>query len=195
MYNNYFLYHYFFIFFFFFCNDTTTTEIYTLSLHDALPIRDRPPSGEGARTASAPPSRASKPAARTSSEGATSPPTRIACPPRAAARRAASSSLAPRQPPRCAIQSGSGAPARYSRQAARSSGGVARTSRAPVRRAASRQPRANCPKSHAASCDRKPLRRASSTGSRAKRTTYRRICLILRRAGGVGSLYLARINR
>src|SRR2546430_9960446 len=29
--------HYFFIFFFFF-NDTATTEIYTLSLHDALPI-------------------------------------------------------------------------------------------------------------------------------------------------------------
>src|SRR2546428_5313895 len=30
--------------FFFFFNDTATTEIYTLSLHDALPIsRDRPP--------------------------------------------------------------------------------------------------------------------------------------------------------
>src|SRR6266446_8380977 len=28
---------YFFIFFFFFFNDTATTEIYTLSLHDALP--------------------------------------------------------------------------------------------------------------------------------------------------------------
>src|SRR5215207_10697120 len=27
------------IFFFFFFNDTATTEIYTLSLHDALPIR------------------------------------------------------------------------------------------------------------------------------------------------------------
>src|SRR2546428_6157621 len=27
-----------FIFFFFFFNDTATTEIYTLSLHDALPI-------------------------------------------------------------------------------------------------------------------------------------------------------------
>src|SRR5437588_3562587 len=26
--------------FFFFCNDTATTEIYTLSLHDALPISD-----------------------------------------------------------------------------------------------------------------------------------------------------------
>src|SRR6266496_5058555 len=32
---------YFFIFFFF--NDTATTEIYTLSLHDALPIPRRPP--------------------------------------------------------------------------------------------------------------------------------------------------------
>src|SRR5215467_16028591 len=28
-------------FFFFFFNDTATTEIYTLSLHDALPIPDR----------------------------------------------------------------------------------------------------------------------------------------------------------
>src|SRR6266478_197966 len=30
--------HVFFSFFFFFFNDTATTEIYTLSLHDALPI-------------------------------------------------------------------------------------------------------------------------------------------------------------
>src|SRR6266542_1566288 len=30
-----------FIFFFFFFNDTATTEIYTLSLHDALPISGR----------------------------------------------------------------------------------------------------------------------------------------------------------
>src|SRR6266568_9156935 len=30
----------FFFFFFFFFNDTATTEIYTLSLHDALPISD-----------------------------------------------------------------------------------------------------------------------------------------------------------
>src|SRR5947199_7396504 len=29
---------YLFLFFFFFFNDTATTEIYTLSLHDALPI-------------------------------------------------------------------------------------------------------------------------------------------------------------
>src|SRR5271170_4620309 len=39
---------------FFFFNDPATTEIYTLSLHDALPIsrpapRSRPPSGAGAR--------------------------------------------------------------------------------------------------------------------------------------------------
>src|SRR6266496_5201415 len=32
------------IFFFFFFNDTATTEIYTLSLHDALPISRRSPS-------------------------------------------------------------------------------------------------------------------------------------------------------
>src|SRR5216683_7995195 len=31
-------------YFFFFFNDTATTEIYTLSLHDALPISIRPPS-------------------------------------------------------------------------------------------------------------------------------------------------------
>src|SRR2546425_6003141 len=30
-----------FLFFFFFFNDTATTEIYTLSLHDALPISTR----------------------------------------------------------------------------------------------------------------------------------------------------------
>src|SRR2546427_8066773 len=35
------------IFFFFFFNDTATTEIYTLSLHDALPISRR--GGSGAR--------------------------------------------------------------------------------------------------------------------------------------------------
>jgi len=34
----FFLYIFFFLFFFFFFNDTATTEIYTLSLHDALPI-------------------------------------------------------------------------------------------------------------------------------------------------------------
>src|SRR3712207_9398554 len=32
-----------FIYFFFFFNDTATTEIYTLSLHDALPISPLPP--------------------------------------------------------------------------------------------------------------------------------------------------------
>src|SRR5205809_8143239 len=34
----YFIFLYFLISFFFFFNDTATTEIYTLSLHDALPI-------------------------------------------------------------------------------------------------------------------------------------------------------------
>src|SRR2546428_11376751 len=33
-------------FFFFFFNDTATTEIYTLSLHDALPILTQIPSGQ-----------------------------------------------------------------------------------------------------------------------------------------------------
>src|SRR6266516_6327582 len=36
--SNFTLTSYFFFFFFFFFNDTATTEIYTLSLHDALPI-------------------------------------------------------------------------------------------------------------------------------------------------------------
>src|SRR6266511_6054616 len=42
---------------FFFFNDTATTEIYTLSLHDALPINSRPPAllllrrAKGGRTA------------------------------------------------------------------------------------------------------------------------------------------------
>src|SRR4051794_41907617 len=42
-------FHYPFFFFFFFFNDTATTEIYTLSLHDALPIyaRDVPPLADG----------------------------------------------------------------------------------------------------------------------------------------------------
>src|SRR6266487_3128216 len=41
--------HFFVLFFFFFFNDTATTEIYTLSLHDALPIRH--PWGHGGRSA------------------------------------------------------------------------------------------------------------------------------------------------
>src|SRR3712207_7007315 len=36
-------------FFFFFFNDTATTEIYTLSLHDALPISRRPRPGRRRR--------------------------------------------------------------------------------------------------------------------------------------------------
>src|SRR5436190_8254708 len=35
-------YCFYYFFFFFFFNDTATTEIYTLSLHDALPISSRP---------------------------------------------------------------------------------------------------------------------------------------------------------
>src|SRR2546422_8593662 len=36
-----------FVRFFFFFNDTATTEIYTLSLHDALPISRGPRAGRG----------------------------------------------------------------------------------------------------------------------------------------------------
>src|SRR6266850_8262005 len=35
-----------YLFLFFFFNDTATTEIYTLSLHDALPIKDTIPLAE-----------------------------------------------------------------------------------------------------------------------------------------------------
>src|SRR3712207_7952403 len=38
---------------FFFFNDTATTEIYTLSLHDALPIFEQRPGVAGARLAAA----------------------------------------------------------------------------------------------------------------------------------------------
>src|SRR5215203_7331820 len=41
----FFFYLSFFFFFFFFFNDTATTEIYTLSLHDALPISVDPVDG------------------------------------------------------------------------------------------------------------------------------------------------------
>src|SRR5216683_7976308 len=44
-----------FLFYFFFFNDTATTEIYTLSLHDALPIPGRC-AGWNARSAAVPPS-------------------------------------------------------------------------------------------------------------------------------------------
>src|SRR5574337_953975 len=39
-------------FFFFFFNDTATTEIYTLSLHDALPILHRPEKPRGSKYSS-----------------------------------------------------------------------------------------------------------------------------------------------
>src|SRR5437868_15537470 len=49
---------YFLIFLFFFFNDTATTKIYTLSLHDALPILDD--AGGLARRAAAPVGRAAR---------------------------------------------------------------------------------------------------------------------------------------
>src|SRR2546422_5409235 len=55
------------LFFFFFFNDTATTEIYTLSLHDALPISRAPPPpwprGNGKRPTRCWQSRGSAPAA------------------------------------------------------------------------------------------------------------------------------------
>ena len=43
----FFFFFYSFLFFFFFFNDTATTEIYTLSLHDALPISPKLEFAEG----------------------------------------------------------------------------------------------------------------------------------------------------
>src|SRR5260370_42602018 len=43
-----------FLFLFFFFNDPATTEIYTLSLHDALPIWVRPPTSSRPRVSSRP---------------------------------------------------------------------------------------------------------------------------------------------
>src|SRR6266566_9301116 len=47
-----FIFFFFYFSFFFFFNDTATTEIYTLSLHDALPIR-RPVTSAAAKSISA----------------------------------------------------------------------------------------------------------------------------------------------
>src|SRR5436853_4890144 len=59
-----------FLLFFFFFNDTATTEIYTLSLHDALPISLRPASASTARAAAARPTMCSP--ARSSGGGSRS---------------------------------------------------------------------------------------------------------------------------
>src|SRR2546427_13094371 len=53
MYLSYLLYHPFILTFFFF-NDTATTEIYTLSLHDALPISSARPSSRPGSTSRPP---------------------------------------------------------------------------------------------------------------------------------------------
>src|SRR5580692_12281697 len=54
--------------FFFFFNDTATTEIYTLSLHDALPIScRRPPSRPGGRASGRRPCRADRKSTRLNS--------------------------------------------------------------------------------------------------------------------------------
>src|SRR2546428_3876838 len=59
--------------FIFFFNDTATTEIYTLSLHDALPIcRGRPPTSCGSRTPSPRASRSRRRRSGTRSEEHTS---------------------------------------------------------------------------------------------------------------------------
>src|SRR5215217_9768764 len=58
----------FFLFFCFFFNDTATTEIYTLSLHDALPISTRWRSSARSGRRNAGPSRRSTPRSSRSEE-------------------------------------------------------------------------------------------------------------------------------
>src|SRR5262252_10288848 len=55
----------FLYFFFFFFNDTATTEIYTLSLHDALPISAGQPGRRSPRRARSAPRPARRPSRRT----------------------------------------------------------------------------------------------------------------------------------
>src|SRR5436853_4350788 len=57
----------FFVVFFFFFNDTATTEIYTLSLHDALPISPGRPPPAGRPFGSAPPHRRDRKSTRLNS--------------------------------------------------------------------------------------------------------------------------------
>src|SRR3712207_7002787 len=74
---------------FFFFNDTATTEIYTLSLHDALPIsgcaRACPTSSSRTSRCSRPSSGGSRPTSTTTSTTSTS--TRAACGPGASCNR------------------------------------------------------------------------------------------------------------
>src|SRR5256885_8808185 len=63
---------------FFFFNDTATTEIYTLSLHDALPIStSRPPPRSSTRTRRAATMRGSRAPARSCSTAAASTGTKL----------------------------------------------------------------------------------------------------------------------
>src|SRR2546422_1209725 len=59
--------------FFFFFNDTATTEIYTLSLHDALPIWKRATSPPTSRPDSTPRAACSRPIARATGSSSISP--------------------------------------------------------------------------------------------------------------------------
>src|SRR6266404_5255189 len=77
---------------FFFFNDTATTEIYTLSLHDALPIYFSPSTSPAGQPGCAPGRTTGSPAAPRPRPGAAAPPAtiagRTARPPAAAARPA-----------------------------------------------------------------------------------------------------------
>src|SRR3989441_5675705 len=89
------------VFFFFFFNDTATTEIYTLSLHDALPISDsgRPWFRMSSREAP-PPACTARPRIHRRDSGA-----------RRGVRQRATCRLAPRTDP-IALGTGDGGPAR-----------------------------------------------------------------------------------
>src|SRR3712207_6867552 len=71
---------------FFFFNDTATTEIYTLSLHDALPIWARPLSRTGDACGSGAKSRECSVGRHSSISFCRSGPTRCSCPDRKSTR-------------------------------------------------------------------------------------------------------------
>src|SRR3712207_8951245 len=71
----------------FFFNDTAATEIYTLSLHDALPISDRRrPAGRRTATRGRPGRRTGRPAPRAAPGGRPGAPPGRRCPPAAPPR-------------------------------------------------------------------------------------------------------------
>src|SRR6266516_7682624 len=114
--------------FFFFFNDTATTEIYTLSLHDALPISRSPSSSCGSRSCAR---RSGAALPRKRCCGASPPATRSSPPAGSTARspRSGTTTSSSGSPPR----SRSGSPGARSRASSRRRGRTRSPSRRPER--------------------------------------------------------------